>query len=75
MIFSDSLSALQALKIEKNYHPLLIQIQDMLHNIDVDQKEIVFVCVPGQVFEELKLLIELQKKLLRRNLQWTSCPF
>ena len=34
----------------KTDHPLLIQIiQDMLHKINVDQKEIVFTWVPGHV--------------------------
>ena len=37
MIFSDS------------DHPLLIQIQDMQHKIEVDQKEVVFMWVPGHV--------------------------
>ena len=49
MIFSDSLSALQALGKLKTDHPLLIQIQEFLHKIDVDQKEIVFMWVPGHV--------------------------
>ena len=48
MICSDSLSALQALEKLKSNHPLLIQIQDMLHNIEIDQKE-VFMWVPGHV--------------------------
>ena len=48
MVFSDSLSALQALEKLKTDHPLLIQIQDMLHEIDVNQKEIVFVWGPGR---------------------------
>ena len=47
MIFSDSLSALQALGKLKTDHPLLIQIQEFLHN--ADQKEIVFMWVPGHV--------------------------
>ena len=38
MIFSDSLSALQALGKLKTDHPLLIQIQEFLHKIDADQK-------------------------------------
>ena len=46
VIFSDSLSALQALGKLKSDHPLLIQIQDMLHKIDVDQTEVVFMWVP-----------------------------
>ena len=48
MIFSDSLSALQALEKLKSNHPLLIQIQDMLHKIEIDQKG-VFMWVPGHV--------------------------
>ena len=42
MICSDSLSALQALEKIKTDHSLLIQIQDMLHKIDVDHKEFFF---------------------------------
>ena len=49
MIFSDSLSALQAFGKLKTDHPLLIQIQELLHKINVDQKEIVFMRVPGHV--------------------------
>ena len=76
VIFSDSLSALQALEKLKTDHPLLIQIRDMLHKIDVDQKEIVL-CgfLIMLVFVEMRLLIELLKKLLARNLQVTSYPF
>ena len=47
MILSGSLSALQALEKSKTDHPLLIQTQDILHKIDVDQKEIGFVWAPG----------------------------
>ena len=49
MIFPDSLSALQALGKLKTDHPLLIQIQELLHKINADQKEIVFMWVPGHV--------------------------
>ena len=49
MIFSDSLSALQALGKLKTDHPLLIQIQELLHNINADQKEVIFMWVPGHV--------------------------
>ena len=49
MFFSDSLPALQALGKLKTDHPLLIQIQDLLHKINADQKEIVFMWVPGHV--------------------------
>ena len=37
MFFSDSLSSLRAPGKLKTYHPLLIQIQDMLHTIEADQ--------------------------------------
>ena len=75
MIFSDSLSALQALEKLKIDHPLLIQIQDLLHKINADQKEFFFVCLffcgflDMLVFDEMRLLIELQKKLLTKNRQ------
>ena len=49
MIFSDSLSALKALGKLKTDYPLLIQIQELLHKINADQKEIVFMWVPGHV--------------------------
>ena len=49
MIFSDSLSALQALEKLKIDHPLLIQIQDLLHKINADQKEIILMWVPRRV--------------------------
>ena len=49
IIFSDSLSALQALGKLKTDHLLLIQIQEFLHKINADQKEIVFMWVPGHV--------------------------
>ena len=49
MIFLDSLSALPALEKLKTDHPLLIQIQELLHKINADQKEIVFMSVPGHV--------------------------
>ena len=41
MIFSDSQSALQALGELKTDHPLLVQIQELLHKINAGQKEIV----------------------------------
>ena len=47
MILSDSQSALQALEKLKTDHPLFIQIQDVLHNTNVDQKEFVFMWVSG----------------------------
>ena len=46
---SDSLSALQALGKIKTDHPLLIQIQELLHKISADQKKLVFMWVPGHV--------------------------
>ena len=49
MIFSDSLSTLQALGKLKTDNLLLIQIQEILHKINADQKEIVFMWVPGHV--------------------------
>ena len=42
MIFSDSLSALQALEKLKTDHPPQIQIQELLHKINADQLEIIF---------------------------------
>ena len=49
MIFSNSLSALQALEKLKSDHPLLIQRQDMLHETERDQKKIVFMLVRGHM--------------------------
>ena len=49
MVFSDSLFVLQALGKLKTDHPLLIQIQELLHKIIADQKEIVFMWIPGHV--------------------------
>ena len=49
MIFSDSLSALQALKNLKTDHPLLIQIQELLHKINADKKETIFMWVPRHI--------------------------
>ena len=69
MNFSDLLSALQALGKLQTLYPLLIQIQDLSHKMDADQKEIVFM-LDMLVFEEMRLLIEL---LWTRNLQRTSC--
>ena len=47
--FLDSLSALQALGKLKTEHSVLIQTQELLHNINADQKEIVFMWVAGLV--------------------------
>ena len=58
MIFFDSSSALQALEKLKCDHPLLIQIQDMLHRIEIDQKEVFFfLCgfLDMWVFMEMRL--------------------
>ena len=41
MFLSNLLSALQAPEQLKGNHTLLIQIQDMLDNIEIDQKEVV----------------------------------
>ena len=49
MIFSDSPSTLQALGKLKTDHPLLMQIQELLHKMNADQQEIVFMWVPGHV--------------------------
>ena len=49
MIFSDSLSALQGLKNFKTDHTLLIQIQELLHKINADKKETIFMWVPGHI--------------------------
>ena len=49
MIFSGSLSALQALRNFKTDHPLLIQIQKLLHKINADKKETIFMWVPGHI--------------------------
>ena len=77
MIFSDSLSALQALRKLKTDHPLLIQIQELLYKINADQKEIVFMWVSrhSRQFEELRLLIELPKKLLTKKTTADLIPF
>ena len=48
IIFSDSLSTLQVLGKLKTDHPQL-QIQNLLQKINADQKEIVFMWVPGHV--------------------------
>ena len=49
MIFSDWPIALQVLEKLKSDQPLLIQIQDILHKIEVDLKEVVFMWVPEHV--------------------------
>ena len=76
MILSDSLSALQALGKLKADHPLLKQIQELLHKTNADQKKL-FLCgfLEMLVFEETRLLIELRKTLLIQNRQPISCLF
>ena len=49
MIFSALLSALEALKNFKTDHPLLIQIQELLHKINADKKETILIWVPGHI--------------------------
>ena len=49
MIFPDLLSALQALKNFKTDHPLLIQKQKLLHKVNADKKETIFMWVPGHI--------------------------
>ena len=49
VIFSDSLPALLAQEKLKIDDLLLVQVQDMLHKIEVGQKEVVFMWVPGHV--------------------------
>ena len=47
---THSLSVLQALgKLKKTDHPLLIQIQNLLHKINADQNDLIFMWVPGHV--------------------------
>ena len=40
---------MQALEKLNSDHPLLIQTEDMLHEIEIHQKEVVFMWVPGHV--------------------------
>ena len=76
MIFSDSLSALQALKNLKTDHPLLIQIQELLHKINADKKETIFMWVPGHTgIDGNRQLIELQKRLSTLNRRLVSYLF
>ena len=49
MIFSDSLSALQARINFETVHLLLIQIQELLHKMNADKKETIFMWVPGHI--------------------------
>ena len=77
MIFSDSLSALQALGKLKTDHPLLIQIQEFIHKINADQKEIVFMWVPGHVGIRGNEAADKASKesLDKKNQQPISCLF
>ena len=65
MIFSYSLSSLQALGKLKTDHPLPIHIQELLHKLMQTKRKLF---LPGfldmSVFEEMRLLLELRKKLL-----------
>ena len=49
MLHTNVSLSLQALGILTTDHPLLIQIQEQLHKINANQKEIVFMWVPGHV--------------------------
>ena len=69
MIFSNLLSALQALGKLKSDHPLLTQIQHMLHKIEIDQKEVVFMWVPGRVgIRGNEAAYRVAKEAMKRNL-------
>ena len=73
MIFRDSLSALQALKNSETDHPLLIQIQELLHKINADKKVTIFMWVRGHTgIRGNRQLIELQKRLLTLNRRLVS---
>ena len=74
MIFSDSLSALQALGKLKTDHPLLIQVQDLLQKIDADQKEIIFMWVLDMwLFEAIRLLTKIRQSLALFGLKTFNC--
>ena len=76
MTFSDLLSALQALGKLKTDHPLLIQIQELLHKINADQKEIIFMWVAGHFgIRRNEAADRTAKKLLTKNRQPISCLF
>ena len=49
MIFSDSLSALQALEKLKSDHPLLTTIQDMLHKSEIDPVSYTHLTLPTKL--------------------------
>ena len=69
MIFFRLTIALHALGKLKTDHPMLIQIQELLHKI-IQTKRKLFLCgfLDMLVFEETRLLIELRKKLLTADL-------
>ena len=75
MIYSDSLSALQTLGKLKTDHPLLIQIQEFLHKVNADQKEIVFMWVPGHVGIRGNESADRAAKKALDNRQLISCLF
>ena len=71
-----SLSALQALGKLKTDHPLLVQIKELLHQINADQKEIVFMRVPGHVgIRGNEAADGAAKEALDKNRQPISCLF
>ena len=80
-MFSDSLSALQELRKLKTDHPLLIQIQELLHKMNADRKEIVFMWVPGHVgirgneTADRAAKEALDKKYFLKDRQPISCLF
>ena len=76
MIFSDSPSALQALGKLKADHPLLKQIQELLHKTNADQKEIVFMWVPGHVgIRRNEVAYRAAKEALDKKLIADRMPF
>ena len=76
VIFSDAISALQAReKIKKTDHPLLRQIKDMLHTINVDQKAIVFMWVTVHVSIRGNEAAGRAAKAHDKEPKSTSCPF
>ena len=69
MIFSYSLSALQALENLNSDHPLLIQTQDMLYKIEETRRKLfLYGFLDMWAFKEMRLQIEVFEKLSKRNL-------